>query len=170
MTVKIKDRIFYNVQSCVFPGIFCRFSRYDREFFCLAIKIKDTEDHHQNTRNNPDRDPPRKITDPWIPDGKKFGSGSRIRNLFDPKSRIRDAKFRIRGKHPGSATLTDTQVCFFSMPNTYFQRFADHFYLLSGRRSSGQQGQSLIRRRRRWWHSPPSPARSTPPFPSGNVS
>ncbi len=45
--------------------------------------------------------------------GKKFGSGSRIRNLFDPKSRIRDAKFRIRDKHPGSATLTDTHVCFF---------------------------------------------------------
>jgi hypothetical protein len=102
--------------------------------------------------------------------GKKFESGSRIRNIFDPKSGIRDAKFRIRDKHSGSATLTDTHVLLFFDANTYSQRFADHFYLLSGRRSSGQQGQSLMRRRRRWWHSPPSPARSTPPFPSGNVS
>jgi hypothetical protein len=33
------------------------------------------------------------------------GSGSGIRNLFDPKSGIRDGKIRIPDKHPGSATL-----------------------------------------------------------------
>jgi hypothetical protein len=37
-------------------------------------------------------------------------SGSRIRNLFDPGSRIRDWKIQIRNRdeHPGSATLVFT--------------------------------------------------------------
>jgi hypothetical protein len=56
-----------------------------------------------------------------------FEPGFGIRNLFDPGSWIRDGNIQIRDKHPPSATLTDTQVCFFSAPNTYFPAIRGSF-------------------------------------------
>jgi hypothetical protein len=56
----------------------------------------------------------------WVKNTSNSFMWIRVRNLFDPGYGTWDGKFRIRDKHPGSATLhCSTRECLSYVHNTY---------------------------------------------------